>query len=152
MSVRGTFFLSLSKKQFILPRLCVITNICNMNFLIVDDYPLMISKLSELVKEVLEEANIETSGSYTEATEVLEVYTPNVALLDINLPDKSGIELLKYIKRNSPTTYVLMVTNEGNDYYRKLCLSLGADYFIDKSKNVDDILSILEGLSTSKIK
>lgn len=121
-----------------------------MNVLIVDDYPLMISKLSELILEVAEAATIKTSENYSEATEVLEDYTPDVALLDINLPGKNGIELLKYIRQRYPATHVVMVTNEGTDHYRKLCLSLGAEHFLDKSKDVDQIPSIIESLTSER--
>jgi DNA-binding NarL/FixJ family response regulator len=54
-------------------------------------------------------------------------------LLDINLPDKSGIELLRKIKEDYKKTKVFMITNQANDYYKDMCKKLGADNFFDKS-------------------
>jgi len=66
-----------------------------------------------------------------------------VVLLDINLPDKSGIELLRLIQERHPETAVLMISNNADQYYRNICKKLGARYFLDKSTDIDLIPSIL---------
>jgi DNA-binding NarL/FixJ family response regulator len=71
---------------------------------------------------------------------------PDIVLLDIHLPVKSGIELLQYIRINHPATIVIMLTNESGDYYRKICKKLGAAYFIDKSREFELIPDILASI------
>jgi DNA-binding NarL/FixJ family response regulator len=68
----------------------------------------------------------------------------DMVLLDIHLPDKSGIEILEYIVNNYPHIKVIMVTNKASQYYRGLCMDIGAHYFIDKSKEFEKIPSIIE--------
>lgn len=63
----------------------------------------------------------------------IEEEKPDLVLLDINLPGKSGIELLRKIKGSGSECEVIMITNHADDYYKKVCRDLGADYFLDKS-------------------
>jgi DNA-binding NarL/FixJ family response regulator len=118
-----------------------------MTVLIVDDSPIIITKLVELLQEVCTIRNIKSSASYTHAIETLNAYNPDVVLLDINLPDKSGIQLLRYVKLNLPKATVIMVTNQNSTYYRNLCIDLGAEHFLDKSKDFEALPSILTSLS-----
>jgi DNA-binding NarL/FixJ family response regulator len=78
------------------------------------------------------------------ALENLTEQIPDMVLLDIHLPDKSGIELLEQIVSNYPQIKVIMVSNKASQYYRELCLGLGAHHFIDKSKEFEMIPSIIE--------
>jgi DNA-binding NarL/FixJ family response regulator len=118
-----------------------------MTVLIVDDSPLILSKISELLEDVEAITTLKTCGSYASAVAEFDSCHPKIALLDINLPDKSGIELLQYVKAKAPETTVIMFTNHSSDYYRKLCLQIGADHFLDKSKDFDNIPLILSSLS-----
>ncbi len=114
--------------------------------LIVDDSPMIISRISELLEEVKGIDAIRSSTSYNEAVELLKTFKPDVALLDVNLPGKSGIELLEYIKKYFPASLAIMVTNQATAFHRDECFKIGADYFIDKSKDFDDIPLILSKL------
>lgn len=118
-----------------------------MTVLVVDDSPLILSKIKELLEEVEGITALKMCASFTDAIYQFDTFCPKVTLLDINLPDKNGIELLEYIKSKPIKTTVIMLTNQSSDYYRKLCFKMGADHFLDKSKDFDDIPSILSNLS-----
>lgn len=90
--------------------------------------------------------SINTASNYREAVAVLKETTIDVALLDIHLGGKNGIELLKYITSNYPSVKVVMLTNAGNEKYRELCNKEGATYFIDKSKEFEMVPEILAGI------
>ena len=83
------------------------------------------------------------AASYKEGFEVLSRLTPDLVLLDINLPDKSGIELLRVIKERQLEIAVLMISNNTGSYYRDICKKLGAQYFLDKSTDIDLIPTVL---------
>ncbi|NCU06241.1 MAG: response regulator, partial [Chitinophagaceae bacterium] len=68
---------------------------------------------------------------------------PQIALLDINLPGKSGIDILNYIKEKNTGCRVVMITNHAFDSYRKKCIELGAEHFLDKSSDFEKIPTIL---------
>lgn len=118
----------------------------NKNVLVVDDSALIITRITDLLEEVKGISAIRSSMSYDEAVELLKTFKPDVALLDINLPGKSGIDLLEYIKKNFPAMLTIMVTNQATDFHRDQCFKTGADYFIDKSKDFDKIPQILSEL------
>jgi DNA-binding NarL/FixJ family response regulator len=111
--------------------------------LIVDDSPLIVKKINEWLEEVEGITSIESCGTYAGAVDLLAVYKPAVVLLDINLPDKSGIVLLKHIKTFYPGTIVIMVTNQDGDFYKSLCLELGARYFLDKSNDFEKLPALV---------
>ena len=89
--------------------------------------------MSDLLKELPAVEEIKTALTYKEAKAILDLQIPSVVLLDIHLGEKNGIELLKFIKRSKSTSCVMIVSNLANEYYRRLCLKLGADYFFDKT-------------------
>lgn len=114
-----------------------------MTLMIVDDSPLIVTKTKELLEEVPCITGIKSCGTYADAIELLGKYTPRLALLDINLPDKSGIELLKYIKAFFPETIVIMVTNQNGVFYRNHSMQLGAHHYIDKSKDFEKLTGLV---------
>ncbi len=94
-----------------------------------------VDRMIGLLQEVSHVRTIHTAADFDEARRLLSEEDPDVVLLDINLPGKNGIELLKMIKKNSPGCEVIMITNHADDYYREQCHELGARYFLDKSND-----------------
>lgn len=117
-----------------------------MTLLIVDDSPLIVTKIKELLDNVAGITSIQSCGTYAEAIVWLAVQQPKVLLLDINLPDKNGILLLKHVIHNFPATRVIMVTNQADAYYKEMCLQLGASFYLDKSNDFDKLAGIVSGL------
>lgn len=115
--------------------------------LIVDDSSLITERLILILKEHNNVGSINHSVSYTEALDLLTRLQFDIIFLDINLPDTSGIKLLTPLKTKSPETVVIMFTNQGSQYYKNLCKSKGADYFIDKSKDIERISEIISSLN-----
>ena len=79
--------------------------------------------------------------NYDEAVNWLLKTKVNLALLDISMPGKNGIELLKLIRSRYPGTKVWMISNHADDHYKQVCLSTGADHFFDKSLDFEEIES-----------
>ena len=114
--------------------------------LIIDDSLIIIERFIEILNEM---DNIETvvyANNYTEGLQMLEDIKPDIALLDINLPDKSGIELLRIIRQQGFDTKVIMITNQATDHYKKVCATLGSNYFFDKSNEFEQIPAIISAI------
>lgn len=77
--------------------------------------------------------------NYEEAVNWLLKATINLVLLDISLPGKNGIDLLKLIKNRYPGTTVWMISNHADELYKEVCLTMGADHFFDKSLDFEEI-------------
>lgn len=116
--------------------------------LVVDDSALILHKIKELLQGCEAIERIITTQNFDDAISILDEEKPDVALIDINLADKSGIEILRHIRQKKYNTQVIMFTNDVSDSNKDLCSKIGADHFIDKSKDFDKLLSIF---STVKI-
>ncbi|MDP4130253.1 MAG: response regulator [Bacteroidota bacterium] len=116
----------------------------NKTILIVDDSPLVLERLREMLSVLSHAPAIISATHYAEAVAIIHHDSPDIVLLDVNLPDKSGVGLLRYIKLNFPRIIVFMISNQYAPYYSKLCESLGAVRFFDKSKEFHLIPEALE--------
>ena len=114
--------------------------------LIVDDNMNFIDRMINLLEDITGIDHISTASNYDEARRLLVTEDPDVVLLDINLPGKNGIELLKLIRQNNKECEVIMITNHADDYYRQQCQDLGARHFLDKSNDFGLVPGIVKEL------
>ena len=105
-----------------------------MNLLIVDDSDLMQSRLASALIKMDSTMNISQAHSCKEAMEIFTPLHPDKVILDISLPDGSGINLLKMFKKDDPEVVVIVFTNYPIEEFRESCLDLGASQFIDKNQ------------------
>ena len=119
----------------------------NINILLVDDSVTIITRMKEILSEIKCVKSIDTATDGVEAYTKITKSQPHLVLLDINMPIKNGIELLKEIKQNFPKVKVIMVTNQSVEYYKPICIEMGAEYFIDKSTEFELIPNIIELVS-----
>lgn len=111
--------------------------------LIVDDNKSFVDRMIGLLEGFNIISNINVASDYEQACRLLEEEKPNLVLLDINLPGKSGIELLRRIKESGWNCDVIMVTNHADEYYRQQCTELGAKHFLDKSNDFGKVPEII---------
>lgn len=83
------------------------------------------------------------AGNYGEAVEKLQHDEPDIVLLDINLPDRNGLDLLRHIRRQHPSVVVIMCSNQSSPFYRNICKRIGAACFVDKSAEFEAIPTIV---------
>lgn len=71
---------------------------------------------------------------------------PDLIVLDVQMPGGSGMDVLREVKKNTPATMVIMLTHYPYLQYQQRCLELGADYFLSKSTNSNELLELIERL------
>ena len=114
--------------------------------LIVDDSSIIIKRVTGIIKDLNNTGTILHASNYVKALQLVNQLSPQIVLLDIHLPDKSGVEVLRYIKEKKLPITVIMLTNQSEEYYKTLCKEIGADYFIDKSSGFEEIPGIINSL------
>lgn len=98
--------------------------------------------ISDFVKLELEHEGFETSVAATgrEALELFESFNPDLILLDVMIPELSGLEVLRRIRKTSSTP-VIMVTARGETYDRVNGLDAGADDYLPKPFEIEELLA-----------
>ncbi len=94
---------------------------------------------------------ISVASDYDSAMKELAAGLQDIILLDINMPGKNGIELLRYIKATQAAAEVVMLTNHSETYYREQCGELGARYFLDKSNDFLQVPDIVNAYYRNKM-
>lgn len=119
------------------------------NILHVDNSNAIILYIKIMLMEVPGIRSIESVRTVAKAEDALRTKPVDVAILDINLPDGNGIQLLEWVKKRYPSIMVIMFTNSSDRFFRERALSSGADYFLDKSMEFEDIIRILSEYTTN---
>jgi DNA-binding NarL/FixJ family response regulator len=119
-----------------------------MKVLIVDDHVVVRHGLKSAIQshgyEVVAEA-----GSVNEAQAFMAQTNPDAIIVDINLPDGSGFDLVAWSRRVSPRTAIVVLTlNDGADYVRA-AKSAGANAFIIKNAPLSDVIAALDFAASS---
>ena len=85
------------------------------------------------------------AGSFDEAMAMAEVDTPELALVDLRLPGKSGLELVKGLKELDATTNIVVLTGYGSIATAVDSVKLGATSYLTKPVDADQILAAFDG-------
>ncbi len=116
--------------------------------MVVEDSALIVQRLYSVLSEIHFINSIAHAKNGEEAITLMKLINPELVLLDIKMPGINGIEVLKYIKQHHQKILVVMLTNYSNMQYKELCLGLGADYFLDKSAEFDQIGEIINSMKS----
>lgn len=115
-----------------------------MKILLVDDHAVVRAGMKSILAEASFSLEIGEAASYREAMECLRNAEWDAVLLDISLPDKSGIELLKAIKRQWKSLPVLMLSIYPEDQYAVRAMRAGASGYLTKESASDELLKAVE--------
>ena len=110
--------------------------------LIADDEP-HIRSLIELIVSSLGAEVIAEAGNGVEALELYRQFSPDMVMLDINMPKLDGISVLKEIMAINPKTLVIMMTSLNAIDVVKECIDLGARNYILKNVHVNELQKMI---------
>jgi DNA-binding NarL/FixJ family response regulator len=114
---------------------------------IVDDHPMVIEGLSAMLRS---QPEIELTGFATNAASCLGYFvtqSADVVLMDINLPDKSGIELCALVKAKSPTTQIIALSNFDQLSYVERMKDSGAAGYLLKNTPLAELMEAIQTVS-----
>lgn len=109
--------------------------------LIVDDEPVVIASARKILST--EGFEVRTADSAEGAFESLRADTPDVVLVDLQLPTLSGLELLEIVKKEYPALAVIMMTGYTTEENAHKALEKGAIDFIPKPFSFEELLHVL---------
>lgn len=113
-----------------------------MNVLIVDDHTVVREGLSSaLIRHEL--TVVAQAASVKEACAQIARTNPDAVLVDLNLPDGSGLEIITWVRSISSTIGLVVLTINGEDEFLIAAMKSGANAYISKSAPMSDVISAL---------
>jgi two-component system chemotaxis response regulator CheY len=115
--------------------------------LIVEDSAAMRGFIASTVSQLAGVEVIESPSGF-DALKSLPRQSVDLIVMDINMPDINGLELLSFVRKNARTrtTPVVIVTTEAGAEDRRRALELGADAYVCKPFAPEDLLATVRGL------
>lgn len=110
---------------------------------LVDDHPIMRHGLAQLIRmenglDVCGEA-----GSAREGLDLVSKLKPDLAVIDLTLPDKNGLELVKDIRAMHPATACLVLSMHDESLYGERSLRAGARGYVMKEEAADHLITAI---------
>lgn len=116
--------------------------------LIVDDHPIVRRGICELIERTIEGMTVIEAGNAADAVAALQQDALELLLLDIALPDKHGLEVLKEAKLLRPTLPVLMLSLYPEREFAMRALKAGAAGYLSKDRDPDELIKAVRTVLT----
>jgi len=123
-----------------------------MNILIADDHANVRRGLREILVDAFSGAQFSEASSGDEVLTQLVGSQLDVLLLDINMPGRSGFEVLKDVKRIYPQLPVIMVSVQPESQYALRCLRAGATEYVNKDSASEELAPAIRKILDSGAK
>jgi len=117
-----------------------------MRILIADDHHMVRRGVGDLLSK---EAGWEICGEATDAAQAFQKaseLSPDLVLLDISMPDGSGLEAARRIRQEIPHVRILMMSHHDATQFEQSALESGADGCIDKARLALDLVAMIKSL------
>ena len=119
--------------------------------LLVDDHAVVRSGLRMLLASEADVEIVGEAGSGSEAVSAAGSARPNVILMDIGLPDMTGIEAARVIKSKFPNIFIVALTiHEDEEYFFKM-LEAGASGYVPKRAAPEELLTAIRAASRGEV-
>lgn len=123
----------------------------NIKVLIIDKQPLFIRGLVSLLKTA---PNFKISGeaaTIDKALEIAEKTKPDIAIMDINLGQENGLDLIPRLKAQNPAIFILVLSMNDERYYSERILRMGVRGYIMKTETDDQVLEAVKTIAAGKV-
>lgn len=111
-----------------------------------DDSAVVRQKLGGLLADQKGVEVVAAAQNAVEAIEAIRVNHPHAVILDLRMPQGGGLRVLREYSTAAWKPVMIVLTNYSNLQFRERCMAAGADYFLDKSSEFDQIPRLLTRL------
>jgi len=119
--------------------------------LIVDDHPLMREGLRGTINREADMTVCGEAESALQAMEVIQRLAPDLALVDITLPGRSGLELVKDLKATHPRIVILAISMHDESLYAERMLRAGASGYITKQQPPEELVKAIRQVLDNRV-
>lgn len=111
-----------------------------MKILIADDSDIMRRRIAGRIGDLQGVNNLFEARDFDQTLKKISDVRPDVLVLDIRMPGGSGIDVLAAVPGPARPRVIIVFTNYTGPQYYERCRELGADYFFDKSGDIDKLV------------
>ena len=123
----------------------------NCSVIIVDDHPLFSRGLAQLIETQKDYKVIGMAKDRNEALSLLDKETPDLAIVDLNLGQEDGLELIKDILSIHPHTKILVLSMHDERFYAERALKAGAKGYIMKAEAETQVINAIKTVTNGEI-
>lgn len=118
--------------------------------LIADDHQLIREGLKRALIELWHVRHVEEASTAQEVLDRVNTQPLDIVILDIQLPGRSGLEVLKEIRRDHPTLPVLVLSMFPEDQFAVRVIRAGADGYLTKASAMNELIQALDTIRQGK--
>jgi len=112
---------------------------------LVEDSAAIRARLAATIRAITGAELVGEAATVGAAIDGIRSTHPSALILDLQLEDGSGLDVLKAVRSCAPALHVAVLTNYATDQHRRACMDAGAEYFLDKSSDFPRIREIIQG-------
>lgn len=121
-----------------------------MRFLLIDDHPMVRDAFKRLLLHMYQGAEVEEAANAREAMSQSSSGPWDLIFLDIDLPDRSGLDLLHDLRTIAPGVPVLVVSGRREEEFGERALKAGAMGFLQKGSLMEEIMTAIRRMHAGK--
>lgn len=118
-----------------------------MRVFVVENSAVIRERLRDMLNSIPDIKLVGEVDNETEAVRCICTLLPDVVILDFSLASGNGLGVLRRIRMQPISIRVIVLTNDAYPQYRKKCMDAGADYFLDKSRDIEALGNLLDKLA-----
>src|SRR3970040_2080860 len=118
--------------------------------LLADDHHIVRAGIRQLIESAGDLQVIAEAGDGEEAQALIEKHRPDVAVLDIQMPKASGIEVTRWVRAHLPEVGVLILTAYNDDPYVMAVLQAGANGYVLKTSQAEELIQAVRDVHEGK--
>jgi len=108
-----------------------------------DDHPIVRQGLRHLLESDPEFRVVGEAGDGIKALQLVETLKPNILVVDMVMPGLNGLEVLRQIKKISPTTHAIVLSMQSANVYVVEALNLGAEGYVLKETGPSELVNAI---------
>lgn len=117
---------------------------------LVDDHPMLREGTATLLTAQADIAVVGQTGRGTEAVALVGERRPDVLVLDLHLPDLSGVEVTRRVRAAHPAVAILILSNYEDPGYVRALLQLGVRGYLGKTAGGEEIVAAVRGVARGR--
>ena len=122
-----------------------------MKVVIADDSVLWRDRIKSILIDINNVFVVGEAENGADALQLIREEEPDLAIIDIRMPEMNGIELLKKIRELKMKVKFCILTSYPYPQYKKRCFEAGADYFLSKTEDFEEINVIINNMLRDKV-